>query len=341
MRILDSAAVDSLLTPGLALDAMRDLFGLTDAGAIGYARSQLTHPRGWQRILPGYIAPMGVVGFKVLHRTKGEGMRYTIYVHDLQTGALTGLVDGLEITNLRTGAVSALATAHLAAEPVEVAAMVGTGPVARGQLAAMDMVRPAKEVRVFARTPENRRRFIREMSPVVGSRLTDAVSLEEAIEGASLVTLATKATEPILFSHHLSPGVHVNSVGPASRDRVEVDPAAFPSFDRVACDSIEQVMDEAGDAYLAVKEGHFDPAEADDLAALVTGAAPGRASADEITLFKSVGTGLQDLMVAERLLQAAEEAGVGRVEENFVSIKPVGPPSARDANGRSREEMGR
>ncbi|MGH2777892.1 MAG: hypothetical protein ACRDJB_04515 [Actinomycetota bacterium] len=88
------------------------------------------------------------------------------------------------------------------------------------------------------------------------------------------------------------------------------------------------MMDEAGDAYRAVKEGHFDPAEADDLSALVTGAAPGRASTDEITLFKSVGTGPQDLMVAGRLLQAAEEAGVGRIEEDFVSIKPVSTPSA-------------
>jgi alanine dehydrogenase len=328
MRILDSTSVDSLLTPGLALDAMRELFDLTDAGATGYARSDFTHARGWLRVLLGYIEPMGVVGFKVLHRTEGEGMRYTIYVHDLETGVLTGLVDGLEVTNLRTGAVSALATAHLAAEPVDVAALVGTGPVARGQLVALDMVRPAGEVRVFARAPENRRRFISEMSSVVASRLTEAASLEEAIEGAALVTLATKATEPILFSHHLSPGVHFNSVGPASRDRVEVDPAAFPSFDRVACDSVEHVMDEAGDAYLAVRERHFDPAEADDLSALVTGAAPGRAATDEITLFKSVGTGLQDLMVAGRLLQAAEEAGVGRIEEDFVSIKPAGAPLA-------------
>jgi ornithine cyclodeaminase/alanine dehydrogenase-like protein (mu-crystallin family) len=225
--------------------------------------------------------------------------------------------------------VSALATAHLAAEPVEVAALVGTGPVARGQLVALDMVRPAREVRVFARTPENRRRFIREMSPVVGSRLTEAASLEEAVEGAALVTLATKATEPILFSHHLSPGVHLNSVGPASRDRVEVDPAAFASFDRVACDSVEQVMNEAGDAYLAVKERHFDPAEAHDLSALVTGAEPGRASTDEVTLFKSVGTALQDLMVAGCLLQAAEEAGVGRTEEDFVSTKPAVAPLVR------------
>lgn len=328
VRILDSATVASLLTPQRALAAMRELFTLaTDAGAVGYGRLNLTHPRGWLRYLPGYIVPKNVLGFKVLHRTDGVGMRYTVYVHDLHTGELTGIVDGLEVTNLRTGAVSAVGTDHLAVPDVRVAALVGTGPVARGQLEVIHLVRPAEEIRVFARTPENRRRFIAETGADLAGSLLEASSLDEALEGCGMVTLATKAAEPILSARHLRPGLHVNSVGPASRDRMEIHPGAFPRFDRVVCDSVELVVDEAGDAYRAVQEGGWTPAEADDLSAVVSGTAPGRTSPDEVTLFKSVGTGLQDLMVAVRLLEDAAVEGRGTVVDEFVAVKAVGAPS--------------
>jgi ornithine cyclodeaminase/alanine dehydrogenase-like protein (mu-crystallin family) len=322
VRILDETAVDALLTPQLALDAMRALFALP-ADAAGYGRVDLHHPVGWLRALPGFLGPLGVFGLKTIHRTDGVGMRYTIYVHDLESGVLRGLVDGLAVTNLRTGAVTATAADLLAVPEVDVAALVGTGPVAEGQLLLLDLVRPAREVRVYARTPASRRRFIERMAGRVTSTLIEAESLDAAINAAQMVTLATKATEPILTGTHLAPGIHVNSVGPASRDRVEVDPGTFASFDRVVCDSVELVTHEAGDAFEAVNGGLFDPGTADDLADLVAGRVPGRRSPDETTLFKSVGTGLQDLIVAARLLEASESAGIGRVVDDFVSVKPL------------------
>jgi ornithine cyclodeaminase/alanine dehydrogenase-like protein (mu-crystallin family) len=118
--------------------------------------------------------------------------------------------------------------------------------------------------------------------------------------------------------------MHVNSVGPASRDRVEVDPTIFDSFDRVVCDSAAMVFEEAGDARQAASHG-FDSARAEDLGQLVSGAVAGRTGAHEITLFKSVGTGAQDLIVAGRLLELAEDAGAGLVVGDVNSIKPVAP----------------
>jgi ornithine cyclodeaminase/alanine dehydrogenase-like protein (mu-crystallin family) len=117
--------------------------------------------------------------------------------------------------------------------------------------------------------------------------------------------------------------MHVNSVGPASRDRVEVDPAVFAMFDRVVFDSVGLVLDEAGDARNAVANG-LDPNRAEELSAVVTGKAEGRVSADEITLFKSVGNGAQDLIVASHLLDLAAAAGVGTVVPDVNSIKPAG-----------------
>jgi ornithine cyclodeaminase/alanine dehydrogenase-like protein (mu-crystallin family) len=324
MRILDATAVDALINDRMVLDAMRELFALpTEPGEIAFGRIDLTHPTGWLRSLPAFIKSKDLLGFKVLHRTEGVGMRYTIYVHRLSTGELIGIVDGLEVTNLRTGAVSAVATDHLATRDLKVAAIVGTGPVARGQLRAIELVRPASEVRVFARTPQNRSAFVAEMSGFVDGRLVESATLEGALEGATLVTLATKASSPVLLAEHLQPGMHVNSVGPASRDRVEIDPAVFAMFDRVVCDAVGLVLDEAGDAFRAIVENGFDPSRAEELSAVVTGRAEGRVRADEITLFKSVGNGAQDLIVASHLLDLAAAAGVGTVVSDVNSIKPV------------------
>ena len=326
MRILDAADVDQLIDDEMVLDAIRRLFSLPmGSEEIGLGRIDLTHPKGWLRSLPAFVAGEDLLGFKVLHRTTGVGMRYTIYVHRLSTGELIGVVDALEITNLRTGAVSALATDLLTPRDVGVAAIVGTGPVARGQLRALELVRPAAEVRVFARTPENRRAFVEEMSRFVSGRLVDSPTLEDALQGAEMITLATKATAPVLRAEHLHPGIHVNSVGPASRDRVEVDPGIFDSFDRVVCDSASLVFDEAGDAYQAVSNHGFEPEHAEDLASLVAGNAPGRKQPEEMTLFKSVGTGAQDLVVAAGLLERAAAAGVGTVVGDVNSIKPIAP----------------
>jgi alanine dehydrogenase len=320
VRVLDGKAVESLLTPTLALDAMRDLFSLDDATS-GYSRTEIRHQMGWLRALPGYITPLDVFGLKTIHYTQDVGARYVIYVFDLETGGLVGLVDGSEETNLRTGAVSALATDLMAAQTVDIAAIVGTGTIARGQVEVLDLVRPASEVRVFSRNPENRKRFMEEMTPRLTSPLVEAASLEEAVDGADLVTLATKAVEPIFYEHHLRPGMHVNSVGPAHRGRSEVDPAAFAAFDQIVCDSVGLVTDEAGDAHQAVIAGYLNPATALELASVVAGAASGRSSREEVTLFKSVGTGLQDLIVASRLLEAAELAGVGQTIDDFVTLK--------------------
>jgi ornithine cyclodeaminase/alanine dehydrogenase-like protein (mu-crystallin family) len=221
--------------------------------------------------------------------------------------------------------VSALATDFLARGDVSVAAIVGTGSVARGQLRALELVRPAAEVRVFARTPENRRTFVDEMSRFVSGRLVDSPTLEDALEGAQMITLATKSTSPVLRAAHLHPGIHVNSVGPASRDRVEVDPRAFASFDRVICDSAALVIDEAGDAHQAVSDHGFAPELAEDLAQVVSGNAPGRTQPEELTLFKSVGTGAQDLIVAAGLLERAAAADVGTVVGDVNSIKTIAP----------------
>jgi alanine dehydrogenase len=322
IRVLDGKAVEGLLDPRLALDAMAELFAMPVDAQV-YGRIDLHHDRGWIRVLPGYLEQLGVFGYKVLNRTAEVGMRYAVHLHDLESGELRGMIDGLAVTNARTGAVSALATDRLAVAEVEVAALIGTGPVARGQLAALDLVRPAAVTRVFSPTQARREALVDQMQETVAGDLVAAESLESAIDGAQMVTLATNATAPVLMAGHLRPGMHVNSVGPASRDRHEIDPDAFPIFDQVVCDSVGLVLTEAGDAMEAARRGTVTAEGAVDLATML-GFGGGRRSADEITVFKSVGTGLQDLILALRLLEEADRAGIGLVIDDFVTLKPSG-----------------
>lgn len=134
---------------------------------------------------------------------------------------------------------------------------------------------------------ESRHRFMTEIEDQLASALVVTNSFDSAITGAQLVTLATKATVPILFSRHLIPGGHVTSVEPPSRDRVEVEPGPFPAFDRIACDSVHLVMDQAGD-HPAVAQG-YGPKRAGELAAVVTGTKPRRQAPTDGTLCTAGG----------------------------------------------------
>lgn len=323
-RLLDGPTVDRLITTDLALEAMRRSFALEGEGRAGPAlRMDVPHGRGWLRVLPAVFEGLRVFGLKTINLTEGLGVRYGITVFDLETGALEAVVDGEAITGARTGATAAVAAERLCPSDITSAAVIGTGSVARTQVPALQAVRPVEEIRVYSRQAENRAGFIGEMQDVVDARFVDCPSVEEAIEGAGLVTLATKSTEPVLFARHLTPGVHVNSVGSARPVLFELDPAAFIAFDLVVCDSVDLVFTEAGDAVAALEAG-FEVERVTSLGALVAGRSPGRADDRQITLFKSTGTGLQDLGLAVAVLDRARAEGAGVEVDELLTLKRFG-----------------
>jgi ornithine cyclodeaminase/alanine dehydrogenase-like protein (mu-crystallin family) len=175
------------------------------------------------------------------------------------------------------------------------------------------------EIRVYSRSQENRRDFIADMEGVLETRLVEAHSVDEALDGAELVSLATKSTEPVIAARHVVAGRHVSSVGSARPVLSELEPDAFAAFDRVVCDSVELVFDESGDAIAAEQAGVFSRAEAADLAGILE-TSP---SLGDASLFKSTGTGLQDLALAMAVLEAARADGAGYVVEDLLSTKPL------------------
>ena len=330
MRLIDAATVERYLSVEVALESMRRCFADEAAGLSGpAARVDLPHKAGWMRVLPAVASGLGLFGHKVISFRREVGVRYVVTLFDIATGDLRAVVDAKAITGARTGATAALAAELLAPPEVTVSALIGTGSVARTQLPALQAVRPVEEIRVYSRQPENRAGFIAEMEGTLDVRFVDCASIEEAIEGAGIVTLATKSADSLLFARHLRPGVHVNSVGSARPNLSEVDPAAFPEFDRVVCDSVELVFNESGDAIAAEAEGLFDREEAVDLSA-IRGSAPARGAVD-VTLFKSTGSGLQDIYLAAAILEAAEADGGGSVMEGLLGLKEFrrGGPNLR------------
>jgi ornithine cyclodeaminase/alanine dehydrogenase len=203
--------------------------------------------------------------------------------------------------------------------------IIGSGSEARTELEALAAVRAVGAARVFSPTPERRERFAREMGERLGIDVTPAGSPQEAIDGCDLVIAATytKDRGPALLGEWLGPGVHVNSVGSTLPSQRELDEAVWALADRVVVDA-RAVLTESGDAIAARAAGTLDEGRVVELHDVVTGAQAGRTDPAQTTLYKSVGTPLQDLAVAALVYEGARERGLGTERPDFQSLKPLG-----------------
>jgi ornithine cyclodeaminase/alanine dehydrogenase-like protein (mu-crystallin family) len=189
---------------------------------------------------------------------------------------------------MRTAAASAVATQHLARKDASVLGILGSGVQAKSHLAALRHVRQFKEVRVWS--PRNARAFAER------HRVTAASSAADAVRGADVVVVAASSTTPILQGRWLAPGTHVNAIGATRPDWRELDDDLVTTA-RVFVDSREAATRESGDVIAA-------RSEVTEIGAVVAGAAPGRQSDQEITLFKSVGVAVEDVAAAALVLRA-------------------------------------
>jgi ornithine cyclodeaminase/alanine dehydrogenase-like protein (mu-crystallin family) len=209
------------------------------------------------------------------------------------TGEPLVVMDGRLITEMRTGAVSAVATRALARPDAAVLAILGSGVQARSHLEALRLVREFREVRVWS--PRNAGAFAQRF----GVRL--ARSAEDAVRGADVVVVATTSRTPVLSGGWLSPGVHINAVGAPRPGWRELDDDVLRRS-KLYVESREAASRESGDVIAA-------GAIFAELGEVIGGARPGRQSADEITLFKSVGVAVEDIASAELVYREALAAG--------------------------------
>jgi alanine dehydrogenase len=248
--------------------------------------------KGFFAVMPAYGG--GALGAKLVTFYPNNKNVHTHHAMILlfrpETGEPLVTMDGRLITEMRTAAVSAVATDALACPDVSVLAILGSGVQARSHLEALRIVREFREVRVWS--PRNSKEFAQQFN------ISAAASAEEAVRGADVIVVATAAERPVLMGGWLSPGAHINAVGATRPNWRELDDEALRKA-RIYVESREAAMKESGDIIAA---GHIFA----EIGEVVAGLKSGRESVEEITLFKSVGVAMEDVVAASLVYRNAE-----------------------------------
>ena len=290
-----------------------------EGGALLPQRINMKAGKGWFRVGPVVLQNSGWVGFKAMNLAAGHGLRYQVHLYKIETGELLSIMDAQHLTTLRTGATSAVATRRLWKSGAGIVSLLGSGAEAYAQLDAMRAAGFVKSARVYSPTEANRKRLAETFRKQHGMDIVDAPSAEAAVDGSDIVLAAVKSSTTALEGRWLRPGMHINSVGTARRDQREIDVETFQRSDVIVVDTREGVFSEAGDAY-AAREA-VSPDNVSELSSVVVGAAPGRTGDDQITLFKSVGTGIQDIALAAVIYERARERRIGTDIGTFPYLK--------------------
>ncbi len=319
-RLLTEAHVRALLPLSDLITAMETALARFSAGEVLQpVRSVLMvgPQKAYFGLMPAYVADPPQLGAKIVtvfddnHARGLPSHLATILLLDPDTGALIALMDGRYITEARTAAVSAVSARHLARPEASTLAILGAGVQARSHLEAIAAVRPIRQARIWSPTASSRERFVAEMKGHVPAALTAASSAEAAVRGADVVVLVTSSPTPVLDHAWVAPGTHVISVGACRPNHREMDPALVAAS-RLVVDSRAAALVESGDVVGGIAEGRFSAAHVTgELGDVVRGALTGRTSPDEITIFKSLGMAVEDVVAADLVYRRAVETGAG------------------------------
>lgn len=306
MRLVDAEEIHRLLDYPSLIEALRDMFR---AGCEAPPRHHHAVATGDPDGKPGTLLlmpawqPSAAFGVKIVTVFPDNAHRAlpsvfgTYLLLDAATGAPQAVLDGTALTLRRTAAASALAADYLARRDAEVHLIVGAGALAPHLVAAHRTARPSvRETLVWGRDPAKARALAARLA-ATGIAATAAADLEAAVRAADIVTCATLAKQPLIRGDWLKPGAHIDLVGGFTPDMREADDAAIARA-RVYIDT-EAALHEAGDLVQPLRSGALTLDHIGDLFDLTRGVCTGRRDDAEITLFKSVGSALEDLAAAQ------------------------------------------
>jgi len=312
MLVLTRDDVEALLDLDELVDALAAAFAdLSAGGASMPQRVAAFSPHGLLGVMPAYLPSADILEAKLVTLFEGNAgtalptHQAAIAVFDQERGNITAMMDGTYITATRTAAGSALSARLLAREDARVLAICGTGVQARTHARALPRVRSISEVRIAGRDAGKAADLARE----VGG--TAVGSFEEAVRGADIVCATTHSPEPVVRREWLSAGTHVTSVG-VNPDGRELD-EAFVADASVFVESRAAALASfpAGSNDLA----GLSPDDLVEIGEVIGGSKPGRATDEELTLYKSVGIAVMDAAAAALVVRAAGEQGRGQVIE--------------------------
>jgi ornithine cyclodeaminase len=319
--VLDNRQIQELLPMTECIELMADALAALARGEVFQPLRTIVRPpeaRGLLGLMPAYRAgERGAFGLKAIcvfpeNPAKGKDAHQgAVMLFSRETGELLALMNASEITAIRTAAVSAVATRLLARDDAQQLGIIGAGVQARTHLEALAAVRTIIRARVSARNIEHAQQLVREMQPKVGFPIEPVETNEEAVRDADVIVTATSSLEPVINKDWISPGAHVNAIGTHSPNSREIDSATMATA-RIFTDRRESALNEAGDYLLAAKEGLVTPESIlGEIGELLIRTKTGRTSSTEITLFKSLGLAIEDVVSADYLYHKAQSQNAG------------------------------
>jgi ornithine cyclodeaminase/alanine dehydrogenase-like protein (mu-crystallin family) len=318
--IITQAHVIQLLPMDACIQVMEQAFRALAGGETLQPLRQvmlLPDKNGLLAMMPAYLGGAEAMGLKAIsvfpgnHATPFDSHQGVVLLFETRNGRLLAILDATAITAIRTAAVSALATRLLSRPDSGELTILGSGTQARNHLEAMLLARPFRRVRVWSRQFEHAVRFAEREAQRRGVPVEAVPSAQAAVDGADVICTTTSASEPVLLGEWLAPGCHLNAVGSSTANARELDTLAV-ARSRLFVDRLESALNEAGDLLSAMKAGAVGSDHIQgELGDLLVGKVQGRRSADEITLFKSLGLAIEDLAAAHFIYQKALEQKAG------------------------------
>ncbi|RLS75379.1 MAG: ornithine cyclodeaminase family protein [Planctomycetota bacterium] len=301
-----------LLDIDSAIECVEEAFRQLATGqADNQPRRRVVAGNATLHVLAAGSLGLGYVGYKSYVTTR-SGARFQFSLLDATTGQPVAIIEANLLGQMRTGAASGVATKVMARPDARIVGCFGTGLQARTQLKAICSVRRIERVDVYALNDVRRRAFADEMAEYCNVPMIPVHTPEAAAAEKDIVICATTSKTPLFDGHVLDEGTHLNVVGSNYLTKAEIDVTTIRRADHIVCDSIDACRIEAGDFVAGLTDGSLDWSRVRELSDVVVGQETGRATSQDITLFKSVGLGLEDLAVAVRVFQRAQTEGIGQ-----------------------------
>ncbi|KAF1297367.1 ornithine cyclodeaminase family protein [Enterococcus sp. JM4C] len=305
-----------------AIDVDKEALSMYSAGkATVPLRTNINVPKsnGQSLYMPAYVeGGEGALGVKIVSvypdnlEKNLPSVPATMIVLDPETGIVSACLDGTYLTQLRTGAVQGAATELLSRKDAKIGALIGTGGQATAQLEAMVTVRELEEVRIFDINFERASEFAKEMERQFSVTMRATKTSQECVEGADIITSVTTSKQATFSAEWVKKGAHINGVGAYTPEMCEIPREIIKQADVIIFDTMDGVLEEAGDFITPLKEGYVQESDYQgELGQLVNGTLEGRTNEEQITIFKTVGSAVLDVVVAAEIVKKAQEKQLG------------------------------
>ncbi|WLD76581.1 ornithine cyclodeaminase family protein [Mogibacterium neglectum] len=324
MLLLDERDIRKVFDMNDAIDSNIEAYKIFSSGnAVVPLRQVIAadEGRGNFAFMPAYSSRLGAAGIKIVNifpgnREFGEATTIgQVLLMDDKNGKVLALMDGSFITKFRTGAATGAAFKLFARKDAKIGCLIGTGGQADCQLEAMLTACNLDEVRIVARDYVKTEKFVAEMTERFKSSKTNLLAFDdadEAVDGADVIVVVTVSTEPVFDGNRVKKGAVVSGVGSYTAEMNEIDPELFKLADKIYFDSKDACIAESADIQIPLRKGLVSAEElTGDIGEFALGEIVGRETDDEIIIFKNVGLGILDLVIAKLIYEKAKNREIG------------------------------